>query len=121
MVIRVSPWIARNPRFEEWEKRVHPDDVGQATVAVRAHLAGKSALYDVEFRFKRKTDEWMWIRARGRIVARGESGEPLRMVGTHTDITERKLAEDERLSLERQVQYSQKLESLGVLARWHRP
>ncbi len=80
--------------FEEWAKRVHPDDIEYAEERIRAHLAGETAVFDIEFRFKRKDDAWMWIRGKGRIVARNERGKPLRMVGTHADITERKRAEE---------------------------
>ena len=79
--------------FEEWAKRVHEEDFQQAESAVRAYIAGEIPKYDVEFRFKRKDGEWMWIRARGKIVARDGQGRPLRMVGTHADITQRRHAE----------------------------
>ncbi|MFC1735257.1 response regulator [Candidatus Hydrogenedentota bacterium] len=79
--------------FQECEKRVHPDDIGQTKVTLEAYLTGESDFYDSEFRFRRKSGEWMWIRARGDIVTRDENGEPLRMVGTHTEITDFKTAE----------------------------
>jgi PAS domain S-box-containing protein len=80
--------------FDEWAKRVHPDDFAKVEQSVKSHLAGEIPKYDVEFRFKCKDDHWMWIRARVKVVERDEFGVPLRIVGTHTDITERKLAEE---------------------------
>lgn len=80
--------------YEEWEKRVHPDDVDQARSAIEAYLTGKSRLYDVEFRFQRKDSSWMWIRSQGKIFERDENGNPTRFIGMHTDVTERKEAEE---------------------------
>jgi diguanylate cyclase (GGDEF)-like protein/PAS domain S-box-containing protein len=80
--------------YEEWAKRVHPEDIVETEKAVNAHHAGEIPEYDVEFRFRRKDGKWMWIRARIKIISRDESGAPLRLVGTHTDITERKRAEE---------------------------
>lgn len=82
-------------RFEEWSKRVHPDDLGRCQEAIEAHLSGKTRVFDIEFRFLRKDGSWMWIRGRGKVVRRDASGAVLRMVGTHADITERKRAEEE--------------------------
>ncbi|MFC1750990.1 PAS domain S-box protein, partial [Pseudomonadota bacterium] len=79
--------------FEEWVKRVHPDDLTQTKSALNAYLAGDLEEYDREFRFKRQDNSWMWIRARTRIVERDQNKKPLRIIGTHTDINERKEAE----------------------------
>ncbi len=73
--------------FEEWHKRIHPQDVKQAEEAVQLYLSGQSQKYDVEFRFLRQDGEYMWIRARGKIVERDQAGKPLRFVGTHSDIS----------------------------------
>ncbi|MBN2071167.1 MAG: PAS domain-containing protein [Candidatus Krumholzibacteriota bacterium] len=58
------------------------------------HLAGKTNLFDVEFRFLRGNGSYMWIRGRGKILERDSEGKPIRMVGTHADITDRKMAEE---------------------------
>jgi PAS domain S-box-containing protein len=81
--------------FDEWTKRVHPDDFVKVEPALNAYLTGETSKYDVEFRFRRKNEQWMWIRARVKIIRRSDDGMPLRMLGTHTDITERKQAEEE--------------------------
>ena len=80
--------------YEEWEKRIHPDDLPHAKSAIDQYLCGNRAAYDAEFRFLRKSGDYMWIRAKGRIVARDETGKPTRFVGTHADITKRKQAEE---------------------------
>lgn len=79
--------------FQEWEERVHPDDLPQAREALASHLAGKSPAYNAVFRMRHKQGGWRWIFARGRVVARDPAGQPLRILGTHTDITERVAAE----------------------------
>jgi PAS domain S-box-containing protein len=99
--------------FEEWEKRVHPDDIKQALAAIEEHIIGNIETYSAQFRFKRKDGEWMWIRAIGKIVARNEYGEPMRMVGTHTDVTARKLAEEGQEKLQSQLSNALEMAHLG--------
>ena len=80
--------------FEAWAERVHPEDLPNAEAAIQAYLSGQSDGFDIELRFRRKDGSWMWIQGRGKIVGWDENGAPLRMIGTHTDITERKQAEE---------------------------
>ncbi|MDZ7860767.1 MAG: PAS domain S-box protein [Candidatus Krumholzibacteriota bacterium] len=82
------------PRLDEFKKRVHPDDIEYVMNRASEHLEGKIDNFNVEFRFKRKDGGWMWIQGRGMVVERDEKGSPTRFVGTHTDITERKYAEE---------------------------
>ncbi len=88
---------------EEWSKRIHPDDIERSMEKVNAHLAGETKVFDIEFRFRRKDGTWMWIRGRGRAVKRDEGGRVIRMIGTHSDITDRKQAEDAVRKSERQM------------------
>jgi signal transduction histidine kinase len=68
-------------------------------------------------RMRTKTGAWKWILDRGKVVARDPAtGTPLRISGTHTDITDRKRAEEESDKLQHKMEEAQKLESLGVLA-----
>lgn len=80
--------------LDEWERRVHPDDKPQVLKALQAHLEGKSQVYISEHRLLCKNGDYKWILDRGLIVSRDAEGKPLRMIGTHTDITERKLQEE---------------------------
>jgi PAS domain S-box-containing protein len=80
--------------FAEWKKRVHPDDIAQAEEKIEACLAGRSQQFAVEFRFKTKSGGWLWILGQGIISERDASGAPLRFTGTHTDIDERKQADE---------------------------
>jgi PAS domain S-box-containing protein len=93
-----------DPHIEEWERRVHPDDVGQVEDALEGHIAGETDLYDAEHRLRTADGDWKWIRTTGRVVERDEDGKPVRAVGIHLDIDERKThertIEDQRDDLE---------------------
>ncbi|NLJ46021.1 MAG: PAS domain S-box protein, partial [Treponema sp.] len=86
-------------RFAEFEKRVHPEDRQMVLAQAKAHLEGATPVFDVEFRFLRKDGTYMWIRGRGRVVTRDEAGKVIRMIGTHTDVTDKKSAEEELKAL----------------------
>jgi PAS domain S-box-containing protein len=104
------------PGYESWRALVHPDELPAVEQQIRGCVQSFDGAFESEFRMRSKDGTWRWILSRGKIVARDPLGLPQRMVGTHVDITERKLATEERLHLERQMQYAQRLESLGVLA-----
>jgi PAS domain S-box-containing protein len=99
-----------------WQDRLHPDDRAKAQEANRACIAGETDHFEVEFRMRHRDGEWRWILGRGSVVTRREDGRALRMVGTHTDVTARKLAEENQRSLEAQLAQAGKLESIGRLA-----
>lgn len=80
--------------YEDWKTMVHPADLPTALRAIEMHFKGLAPIYETEYRLKTSSGEWKWILARGRVVARGPNGEPLRMAGTHRDITERKEVND---------------------------
>jgi diguanylate cyclase (GGDEF)-like protein/PAS domain S-box-containing protein len=79
--------------FEDWSSRVHPDDRPRCDAALRQHLQGQTAAYTVDHRLRCKDGRYKWITARGMVVERGDDGEPTRMIGTHTDISQRKETE----------------------------
>ncbi|GBG12614.1 uncharacterized protein NMK_0145 [Novimethylophilus kurashikiensis] len=80
---------------EAWKQRIHPDDRERVAEDVRDCLAGKTVSYVNEHRVCCKDGSIKWVLARGMIVSRDANGTPLRMIGTHTDITLRKSAEDQ--------------------------
>ena len=81
------------PRIESWERLIHPEDAAAALDAMSQCRCGRTAVYKAEYRMRSKSDGWMWILSRGKVVSANPAGGALRMVGTHTDITARKLAE----------------------------
>lgn len=80
--------------FNEWEKRVHPDDLKNALIDLERHFKGLTPIYLNEFRMLCKDGSYKWILARGKVISWDEQGKPLRVIGTHMDITERKKSED---------------------------
>ena len=99
-----------------WRDRLHPEDREQAIQLYQDYIDGRCDEFRVEIRQQTKSGDWKWILSLGKIVEWDKEGKPLRMLGTHTDITERKRMEAERLEMERRLLHAQKLESLGVLA-----
>ena len=98
-----------------WENALHPDDKPAVMKVLNDHFEGRSP-YDSEHRMRTKSGRWIWVLDRGQVVERDKNGKPIRMTGTDVNVTDRKLAEEEKRRLEAQVQQAQKLESLGVLA-----
>ncbi len=96
------------PAYEQWLQRLHPDDREATEQAVRDYLAGRTERYDIQFRFRRKDDGYMWIRARGKVVERDVQGAPLRFIGTHADI-------DEQKETEAILRRTQRMEAVGQL------
>lgn len=79
--------------LSEWEKRVHPADKADVYDKIERHLRGETDRYASEHRVLCKDGTYKWILDRGQVVSRTEKGEPLRVIGMHTDISDRRLAE----------------------------
>ena len=78
--------------FEEWESRVHPDDLGPTLAKVEASQQRGAGEYEAEFRMRHRDGSWQWILAHGALIPNSGAAPP-RMAGIHLDITERKQAE----------------------------
>ncbi|MCY7315731.1 MAG: PAS domain-containing protein [Rubrivivax sp.] len=72
---------------------VHPDDLPRVLAQRNAHLTGRTPSYDSEHRVRCADGRWKWILSRGIVISRSADGSPLRMVGTHTDVTAERQAE----------------------------
>lgn len=79
----------------EWEGLLHPDDRQHTVEVMNAYLRGEDEHYSIEYRLKCKDGSWKWILSRGMVVARNDQDDPLRMVGTHTDISQLKETEEQ--------------------------
>lgn len=80
--------------YEAWANLLHPEDLPAVSEALGAHLRGETPFYEAEFRMGAKGGGWVWVLARGQLVERDGQGQPIRVTGTHTDITARREAED---------------------------
>jgi len=78
---------------EEWKKRVHPEDLAELESLLEKCLTGKTPNYQLEYRLIGKDGSSVWVLERGKVVSRNKTGEPLRMVGIHTDQTQHRAAE----------------------------
>jgi PAS domain S-box-containing protein len=78
---------------DAWVERLHPDDVASTKKALEEYLSGKRASYNVEFRQKRKNGTYIWIESTAKIVGFSPEGRPTRLIGMHSDIHERKIAQ----------------------------
>lgn len=94
--------------ISDWKSRVHPDDRPWVEQALTDHLEGRAEHFIVEHRVRHRLGEWKWFAMRGKIVQRDKLGRPLRMMGTLTDITERKLAEAELAHAARELEQKNK-------------
>jgi len=74
-------------RREDWVPRIHPDDVHLGRLAMAEHIAGQRPYYHVEHRFRCKDGTYKWVLSRGKALL-NSVGEPVRVVGVHTDISE---------------------------------
>jgi PAS domain S-box-containing protein len=79
--------------FETWLNLAHPDDVKTSKIILQKHFSGELDYYDNECRMKHKNGSWVWVHDRGKVVEWTPDGRPLRMSGTHDDISDRKQVE----------------------------
>ena len=76
--------------YQEWESRVHPDDLDQCYTDLYRHYTHEAPLYENEQRVRCKDGSYKWILAKGKVVEWDNEGKPVRIIGTHTDISERR-------------------------------
>ncbi len=80
--------------LDEWDRRIHPADRDCTYAALQAHLHRQTPIYQSEHRLLAKDGTWKWFLDRGKVVAWKPDGTPLRVIGTHVDITKRKQLEE---------------------------
>ncbi len=74
--------------ISEWITRIHPEDQNKMGESVAEHLKADQHVYDSKYRIRGKDGKYRWVMAKGRLISFDDSGKPLRMIGTQTDITE---------------------------------
>ncbi|MEH1971021.1 PAS domain-containing sensor histidine kinase [Nostoc sp.] len=76
--------------YQSFEQLVHPQDLPRIRQILHDYLQGSTPVFEVEFRMLTKSGEWKWILACGKVFQWDEFGKPIRMAGTHKDITQDK-------------------------------
>ncbi|MCL4432693.1 MAG: bacteriohemerythrin [Epsilonproteobacteria bacterium] len=84
--------ISNHQKSTGEESKIHPSDALEVNADFQAHLDGATDFYINKHRVLQKNGKWSWILTRGKVVSRDSEGKPLRMIGTHSDITEKELA-----------------------------
>ena len=92
--------------IQTWRDLSHSDDFKASAAIAEQHFNGEIEHYKCECRMKHKNGHWVWVLDRGKLLARTPDGKPLRMLGTHSDITDRKLAIDQLKILSAAVEQS---------------
>ncbi len=80
--------------FEFFRKNIHPDDLPTVERSMEKHFQGQSEYPVLEYRLKKASGVYIWTRGIGKVVERDGNGSPIRMIGTISDITEQKEAEE---------------------------
>ncbi|MEL6629921.1 MAG: PAS domain S-box protein [Bacteroidota bacterium] len=90
-MLDMSPFLSY-PTLQELQSFVHPEDLKPLSSAIMTHLAGESPKINVEFRIQQAGGQYIWVLGKGRLTK--EQNHSIRLSGSLSDITERKLAED---------------------------
>ncbi|BCU07886.1 response regulator [Allochromatium tepidum] len=81
--------------IQTWKDLCHPEDLALAKQRLESHFRGEASYYECEFRLRHKDGHWVWILNRGKVVEWGPDRRPVRMAGTHLDISALKHSEAE--------------------------
>jgi PAS domain S-box-containing protein len=96
--------------YSTWADNVHPDEIEQALRDINDHLQGKTDVYQNTHRLKHHDGHYIWIAAKGKCI-HDEQGKPYRLVGTITDITEKKIAEQQLTIAKEEAEIANKTKS----------
>ena len=96
--------------FSAWQELIHPDDLGKALIAWTDCMTGAVDCFSVEMRMRSAAGDWRWIECRG-LAQLNDAMKPVRLAGSHTDITERKNAENALFSAKEHAEVT--LQSIG--------
>lgn len=99
---------------EEWSSRIHPDDVAFTYAEIAQNLSGQTDSFNHEYRFRNKEGNYLWILNRGKVVERNANGEAIRVVGTHSDISKLKQAEQSIKINETRLSLAVKAGGIGI-------
>ncbi|WP_425515312.1 EAL domain-containing protein [Phyllobacterium endophyticum] len=103
-------------RSDLWLTLIHPDDRQRAIESGERHISGEIPQIETEFRLRHKDGHWVWVLDRGRVVEWDENGNPSRMIGVQTDISDQKNAEHQLTLLNERIQLALDAGQVGL---WH--
>ncbi|PIE22017.1 MAG: hypothetical protein CSA62_14420 [Planctomycetota bacterium] len=95
---------------------IYPEDRERIRSAVEELRGGTRVSYQDRYRIMCKNGEYKWLFGRAKVIAKDESGAPVRVIGVHTDISPLKEMEQEKIQLQDRLNQAQKMEALGTLA-----
>jgi len=98
----------------EWASRIHPDDRKKIENALIDHSQSGNPVYETTYRIRLKSGNYKWILARGKIISRDATGKPIRMIGTHTDLTEKLKNEEAIRQMNERFEFAAKASSQAL-------
>ncbi len=90
--------------YETWTNLLHPDDLENTQLTIQRHLQDKNDKYELEFRLKTKSGDWLWVLGRGKVIEWSEDDQPTLVVGSHINIDTRKRTEQKLARYQEQLQ-----------------
>jgi PAS domain S-box-containing protein len=102
------------PTIQAREELIHPEDYPAVLAKLEEHFSTEAANFSLTFRMRSKSGEWRWILDQGKVVKRDNQGNPLRVLGTHQDVTEQVEAEQK---IQRQTRRLQLLSAITLKIR----
>lgn len=100
--------------LDEWEKRVHPEDLSHIYEAINKHFSNETTVFESEHRMLCKDGTYIWILTRGKVLSRDADGKPLRVIGTHRNINDRVQKEDSLRQSEARLRLSLQAANQGT-------
>ncbi len=101
--------------IDAWRELAHPEDLPHNEAALHEHFAQRTPFYRHELRMRAKDGTWRWILDRGKVVQRAADGRALRMVGTHSNVTERRELEER---LRKTEQLASEVSRIALIGGW---
>jgi len=98
----------------DWTQLVHPDDLPLTRSSMAAHLRGDARSYECTIRMRHRRGHWIWVLSRAVVVERTAESVPLRIVGTHEDVTEQRRREEERRQNAERIELAMSGGNLGL-------
>ncbi|KQO80861.1 diguanylate cyclase [Rhizobium sp. Leaf262] len=100
--------------FDKWVALLHPDDREHTLHCIERQNSGDPAYMTFQYRERHRQGHYIWIECRGACVERDLSGKPVRIVGTDTDVSERKATEHEMERISRHLKLALEASQVGV-------